>query len=358
MKYLPRLTCLLLIIVLFAGASPDTSQRWSADKAWKWYKEQPWICGFNYIPANAINYTAMWDKTSFSPDTIDRELALAEKTGFNTVRVVLQYLVWKDDPVYFKKTFSEFLAICDKHHIKVMPCFFDDCVFGEETDPVLGKQRDPRPGWYAWAWSPSPGHSRVTDPSTYPMLGKYVKDMLQTYKDDDRVLVWDLYNEPTNGGLGNKSLPLVRKVFQWADEVNPSQPVTIAYWNEDKALNELIYDNVDVVSFHNYNDKQQLTETIDTLKNQERPMICTEWLNRPRKSTVTDNLAVFYKEDVGCLHWGLVNGATQTDLPWGHRPDDPAPTVWQHDLYTSGFKPYAPKELKLFSQYIKEAKRK
>ena len=53
-----------------------------------------------YLPT-AINYTAMWDKTSFSPDAIDRELALAEGTGFNAVRVVLQFIVWEDDPHYF-----------------------------------------------------------------------------------------------------------------------------------------------------------------------------------------------------------------------------------------------------------------
>ncbi len=349
--------CFLLIIATFPAASQKTVQRWSTDKAWQWYEKQPWMCGFNYIPGNAINYTAVWDKTSFSPDVIDKELALAEKTGFNTVRVVLQYLVWKDDPAYFKKTFTEFLSICDKHHIKVMPAFFDDCVFGEETDPVLGKQREPRKGWYAWAWSPSPGHSRVTDPSTYPMLGQYVKDMLTTFKDDARVVVWDLYNEPTNGGLGHKSLPLVRKVFEWANEVNTSQPVTIAYWNDDQALNELIFAHSDIITFHSYDDKAKLKEKIAYLKKQGRPMICTEWLNRPRQSTVADVLPVFYQEDIGALHWGLVNGKTQTHLPWGHRPGDPAPTVWQHDLYTSDFKPYAPKELQLFGQYIEASEK-
>ncbi len=352
MKYLYRIISFFLIAAAFSGASQKKDQRWSTTKAWKWYAKQPWICGFNYIPGNAINYTAMWDKTSFSPEVIDKELALAAETGFNTVRVVLQYLVWEDDPAYFKKTFSEFLSICDKHDIKVMPCFFDDCVFGEETDPVLGKQREPREGWYAWAWSPSPGHSRVTDPATHPSLGKYVKDILNTYKNDERVIVWDLYNEPTNGGLGDKSLPLARQVFQWAREVNPVQPVTIAYWNDNEALNELIFSNSDITTFHNYNGKAQLKENIATLKEKGRPMICTEWLNRPRQSTIEDNLAVFYEEKIGSLHWGLVNGMTQTHLPWGHRPGDPEPAVWQHDLYKSDFTPYDPNELKLFEQYI------
>ena len=39
---------------------------------------------------------------------------------------------------------------------------------------------------------------------------------------DRRVWVWDLYNEPTNGGLGDVSLPLTEKVFEWARAVNPA----------------------------------------------------------------------------------------------------------------------------------------
>jgi hypothetical protein len=91
----------------------------------------------------------MWDKTSFNPKLIDRELAIAEELGFNFVRVVLQYAVYADDPKYFLKTRDKFLKICDKHHIKVMPAFFDDCAFGTNIDPKTGKQDEPLKGWYA-----------------------------------------------------------------------------------------------------------------------------------------------------------------------------------------------------------------
>ena len=129
----------LFLLTAIAVHGQTTGSQWSTQKAWKWYQENPWICGFNYIPANAINYTAMWDKTSFSPDLIDKELALAEKAGFNAMRVVLQFIVWEDDPQYFRETFTRFLAICTKHKIRVMPAFFDDCVFGKNIDPSLGK---------------------------------------------------------------------------------------------------------------------------------------------------------------------------------------------------------------------------
>ena len=65
----------------------------------------------------------------------------------------------------------------------------------------------------------------VRDPQTWPRLESYVKDVMATFKDDPRLWVWDLYNEPTNSGdQGHLSLPLVEKVFHWAREINPSQP--------------------------------------------------------------------------------------------------------------------------------------
>ena len=352
---------IVFVTITFLLTLSITAQKsgvpWSEEKAWEWYNGHPWICGFNYIPSNAINYTAMWDKTGFSPDLIDRELALAETTGFNAVRVVLQFIVWEDDPAYFKEAFTRFLSICTKHKMQVIPAFFDDCVFGTNVNPTLGKQPEPFAGWYAWAWSPSPGHSMVMDTTCYPRLEKYVKDILTTFRKDPAILAWDLYNEPTNSGLGRKSLPLVRKVFTWAREVNPSQPLTIGYFNDNIELNNILFANSDIITFHCYSLAEEAEKLIQTLKEQGRPVICTEWLNRPFGSTVEGVLPLFYRENIGCLHWGLVNGKTQTDLPWGHRPGDgPYRGIWQHDLYTSDFKMYSPFELKLFNYYITRSK--
>ena len=54
--------------------------------------------------------------------------------------------------------------------------------------------------------------------------------------------------------------------------------------------------------------------------------------------------------------WGLVNGKTQTDLPWGHRPGDPPPTVWQHDLYHGDFTAYDATEIETLKKYISMSK--
>ncbi len=329
-------------------ASDGAAGRWSSERAWQWSDAQPWPCGFNYVPANAISYTEMWMDYAFDAPLIDRELQLAQEVGFNCCRVVLPFVVWEAEPAAFKKRLDAFLGICHRRGIRVMFALFDDCVFGPVSDPVFGKQPEVVVGWYANGWTPSPGHSLVRDQATWPRLEKYVKDVMAAFKDDARVWVWDLYNEPTNGGLGDVSLPLVEQVFRWARDVNPSQPVTIGQWNGNARLNELIYQHSDAITFHDYGQADGLARHIRDLQRHGRPVICTEWLNRGHGSTVAECLPVLRRTSVGCLHWGLVNGKTQTHLNWGHRPGQPDPPQWQHDLYRPDHVPYQTAEIDQF----------
>ncbi|MDR2850092.1 MAG: glycoside hydrolase family 5 protein [Verrucomicrobiota bacterium] len=329
----------------------DTGARWTEERANAWYQSLGWMNGVNYIPSDAINYTAMWDKTSFNPDLIDKELALAQGVGFNCVRVFFQYLVYADDPQYFLDTLDKFLTICQRRGIRVMPCFFDDCAFGSDKDPVLGKQTEPVIGWYSWGWMPSPGHTMVKDSNTHPLLEKYVKAVLGRFGNDPRILIWDLYNEPTNGGLGARSLPLLKSLFAWAREMKPSQPLTTAVWNGNKELNAFLIENSDVISFHCYGTREKTAKEIQQLRQHNRPVICTEWMNRPVQSTVESVMPLLKEERVGSVLWGLVNGKTQTHLTWGFRPEKlPYNGPWQHDLFRGDFTPYDVREIEWIKQ--------
>ncbi len=329
--------------------------RWSRERVWQWYDEQPWPCGFNYVPANAISYTEMWMDYSFDADRIDQELQLAEEIGFNALRVVLPFVVWEAEPEAFKKRLETFLAVCDRHGIRVMFTLFDDCVFGPISDPVFGRQPEEVPGWYANGWTPSPGHGLVRDASSWPRLKTYVQDIISHFREDPRVWVWDLYNEPTNGGLGDVSIPLVEAVFAWARQVEPTQPLTVGEFHGHARLNELIHRHSDITSFHNYGSVEDLTRHLQAMQHYGRPIVCTEWLNRGLGSTVMDCLPVFRRYRVGCLHWGLVNGKTQTHLPWGHRPGQPDPEVWQHDLFRPDRNPYDAEEIERFRHVLQWA---
>ena len=102
----------------------------------------------------------------------------------------------------------------------------------------LGKQDDPVPGTSIARWVPSPGLKLVTDKSAWPDLEAYIKDIVGSYQNDKRVVMWDLYNEPGNSGFGNKSQPLVEASFTWARQALPSQPLTISVWGGPKEISD------------------------------------------------------------------------------------------------------------------------
>ncbi|MGD8500946.1 MAG: hypothetical protein PVJ86_09880, partial [Phycisphaerales bacterium] len=153
-------------------ATPNEDEIWSPEKSWQWYKSVSPIRGCNYLPRTAVNMTEMWQEETFDLETIDRELGWAEDAGYNSVRVFLQYLVWKADPDGLKERISKFLAVTDKHNIGVMFILFCDCSFAGK-EPYLGKQDEPVRGVHNSQWVPSPGLKRVTDKSIWPSLEKY-----------------------------------------------------------------------------------------------------------------------------------------------------------------------------------------
>ncbi len=241
-----------------AAESPDTGQ-WPLAKAWRWYNRLPWICGFNYVPSTASNTTEFWSAETFDAVTIARELALAHSVGFNSCRVFVQYLVWKHDAEGLKQRLGRFLAIAAENGISVIPVLFDDCAFGDPpvTEPYLGKQRDPISGMILPSWTPSPGLSAVTNRAAWPDLQRYVTDLTAAFARDERILFWDLYNEPGNSNMGNKSLPLAEAVFAWARGGKPRQPLTIAVWNNSETMNQAICAHSDIVTYHAYTDTER-----------------------------------------------------------------------------------------------------
>jgi hypothetical protein len=328
------------------AAPPSPLGRWTPGQAWDWYKQQPWLVGFNFVPSTACNTTEWWQRETFDPETIDRELGWASKLGFNTTRAFVQYLVWKHDPDGLKERFGRFLALAEKHGISVVPVLFDDCSFGDPVvrEPYLGRQRDPIPGMILPSWTPSPGLKAVTDRAAWADLERYVKDVVGPYGRDKRVLMWDLYNEPGNSGMGNRSLPLVEATFAWAREAKPLQPLTMGPWGAPAEISRRQLELSDIVSFHRYDNYAGLRDAIAQYKAHGRPVICTEWMARLQGSRWDTDLPLFRKEAVGCYSWGLVNGRTQCQFAWYHRKGTPEPKVWFHDLFRKDGTPYDPAE--------------
>ena len=322
---------------------------WTAEQANAWYEKTPWQVGMNYVPSTAVNSTEMWQKESFDEATIRRELRMAHNYGFNSVRVFLQFIVWEHEREGFLDTFETFLRIAAENELSVMPILFDDCAFDRGTPPYLGKQLDPVPGLHNGRWTPSPGDQIAHDPEKQPVLCEYVKTIIGTYREDRRIIAWDLYNEPGNTQCEILSLSLLSAVFRWAWECDPIQPLTAGVWRnctEKTAMNTAMYTLSDVISLHTYQSPEITKDYLSFAARYGKPIFVTEWLSRHAGNTVEAILPIFKEQKVSCWNWGFVVGRTQTNL-WWRCFKNPDPNIWQHDFVYPDGTPYDPKESEL-----------
>ena len=318
---------------------------WPVEKAVQWYKKWGWLRGSDFIPSTAINQLEMWQRETFDPATIDKELGWAENIGMNSMRVYLHHEAWQQDPDGFKQRVREYLSIADKHKISTLFVLFDDC-----WNPTYkaGKQPEPKTGVHNSGWVRDPGDLYHQDPKLADTLELYVKDILTTFKDDKRIVLWDLYNEPGNSGYGNKSMDLLKKVFAWGREANPSQPLSAGVWNEELVeLNKFQIANSDVTTYHNYGTPENHKAWISRLRAQsKRPLICTEYMARTRGSLFSNIMPILKKENIGAYNWGLVDGKTNTKYAWDTpMPDGGEPKVWFHEIFRKDGSPYKKAEV-------------
>lgn len=335
------------------GAKPKVKNMWSIEQAQKWGKENPWFCGANFNPSSAINQLEMWQAESFDPTTIDRELGMAASIGMNFMRVYLHHVAWQTDKEGFKSRMKQYLDIADKHNIKTMFVFFDDC-----WNPTYkaGKQPEPKPGVHNSGWLRDPGNLIFLDENLIDTLETYVKDVLATFKDDKRIVMWDLYNEPGNNNLNISSMPLLRKVFQWGWDIRPSQPLTAGVWNKNlHELNKFQVENSDIITYHNYNDEVDHAKAIDTLKQYRRPMICSEYMARRNNSRFQNILPLLKEQRIGAVNWGLVAGKSNTIYAWDTPiPDGSEPKLWFHDIFRMDGTPFDQAEIEVIKSFTRK----
>lgn len=356
----PKFKILALILFLYASglnAQSTTGVKlqtvagnvWSAEKANNWYKQYKWISGADFLPSTAINQLEMWQEATFDEETIDKELGWAQSIGFNTMRVYLHSLAWKQDPNGFKQRVDKYLSIADKHKITTIMVFFDDC-WNKAGKP--GIQPVPKTGIHNSGWVQDPGDPAYKDPTLFPELEEYVKDVMTRFKSDKRILLWDLYNEPGNSGKLLSSLPLLKNIFSWARDVNPDQPLSAGLWAWNfEELNEFQVINSDVITYHNYEDKPWHQRVINLLKTHGRPMICTEYMARSRNSRFSNIMPMLKKESIGAISWGLVSGKSNTKYAWDTpMPDGDEPAEWFHDIFKKDGRPYLQDEVDLIKR--------
>lgn len=336
-----------LVVLLVCGSSA----RWTEQKANEWYDRRGWQVGSNFVPSSASNQLEMFQAATWDPVTIDRELGWLQSLGFNSVRVFMHNLLWETDANGFFIRLDAFLELTTKHKINVLAVIFDSCWDGY---PKIGKQLEPIPGVHNSRWVQSPGFEIVHNRTAFNTLERYVTSLLTRYRNDKRISMWDLWNEPDNSGYATTLIaPLLAQTFTWAEAVGLSQPVSSGVWGFGNLnTNEVAHVQLsrsDVISFHSYDPVAKLTSQVQIIRSitGNRPLINTEYMARPMGSTFDPNLGFMKSQRISAHNWGSVTGRSQTKYPWACDSKTPCktePPVWFHDIFFTNGTAYRPAE--------------
>ena len=378
MKSIKQFT-IAVIILIFIQCQQNPSSvldyRWSEERAWEWHKENGWMVGTNFNPSTSINQLEFWQEDTYDPETIERELDWSAELGMNMHRVYLHNLLWDQDSIGFLKRIENYLEISESKGIKTLLVLLDDVW---HPIPKLGKQPEPIPFVHNSGWVQAPGSEILGDSLRHGEVKNYIKGIISHFSRDNRVIGWDLYNEPDNvappdpryPGRGPEvekkhiySLSLIKKVFYWAREVNPSQPMTVGLWKDPEtwisidslsAIDRFVISNSDVISFHAYGNLEETRKKIEDLEQFKRPLLCTEYLARGQENTFQKILPIFKEKEIAAVNWGFVAGKTNTVFPWSSWDEkfDSLPKIWHHDIYLPDKTPFDQEEIDFLKEIL------
>jgi len=352
------------------------NRRWTKEEAWKWWNEHEWIMGLNYVPS-CMPGTSIWQEDTIEEalETVIPEMDLIKETGFNAVRMFLPSSIWVHEREVFWDRLDRIFALLYERGIKVMPVLGNDCVkFGRPDDITIRKPV----GKQEFDWGHHGGHADSPftgekvrrgwvywDEEEYlPLCEEYLHSIFERFGKDERIIMWDMWNEPGNSNRRSMSIPFLQRSFEIARMHDPIAPLTAGVWTypenygvdtaaELMEIQRLSIDLSDIVTFHEYENFDRVKTVVSMLEKEGRPMANTEWLHRIFDNFIQDNLPLYFEKKIGSFHWGLVAGHSQHYLPWDEIKGRPGLDYsrWQHDIYREDHTPYDPAEIAMFKEY-------
>ena len=192
------------------------------------------IKGINYYPQDTP-----WDMfgEDFNEKIINQDFNIIQKAGLNTIRVFIPYEDFGKSEVKAEKLekLSTVLNLAVKNNLKVIITLFD---------------------FY--------GDYQVLD---WTLNNKHATKIINHCKEHPALLAWDLKNEPNldfeSRGKENV-LAWLKQMIYHVKSIDRTHPVTIGWSNTKSAT--YLKDMLDFVSFHYYEDLQQLEKAYQQLE--------------------------------------------------------------------------------------------
>jgi hypothetical protein len=321
-------TALLAGLLLMSAAADAPAEKgreqWPVAKAWAWNDKVGVIRGFNAL---GLAYPGMSD---------EEVMRKAQSLGYNSLRVGDYFRLWLRSPDEAKQRLR---ATLEKAHTN-----------GLTVAPVM-----------IWGSGSVPGGTKgLQDPDAkrWGELRDFIHDMVGEFRNDDRIVLWDVFNEPGMDEGSSLDLQVAKKLILWAREVNPSQPLTssVLYTGPEPSPDRIEVEQLaDIHNFHLYdcstNQMTNIADMIECIKRiSDRPIVCTECLARPRGDTFGRILPAFSKYHVHWYNWGLYTGDANWAVSWRRSAFDPH-EPWFHDVLHPDGDPYDWRDLGLIRNF-------
>lgn len=162
------------------------------------YPNYGWLRGLGIVPSWGANIVEAWQL--YDGARFRGEVALARTIHCNCIRLWIEFAAWQTDPKLITGRFFDAVAGIAENGMKVMPCFFNH--------------------WHD-AKLDYGGTSAADDPA--PHL-EYVRTLATPLANDDRVLIWDLCNEP---GANPQEFKWLSEIAATVRACGVRQPITI-----------------------------------------------------------------------------------------------------------------------------------
>jgi hypothetical protein len=226
------------------------------------------IRGFNYQPSWSSSGLVIWRQ--FKPELFHRELGQGEKyfPGINTIRLWLSFDAYAGADAAGQKAvaanFQTALQIADSYHLKVIPVLFNNWHSVPDFGGIASEMIQ------YWMNDQDRNH-------TIPVhiFTSYLEAFAGVHAADNRILLWDLCNEPFNSGVTPTLSVWLASLYRKCKELKVRAPISVGMAPSIDHL-RLLDPISDVLTIHPYGNQKFLDAAVAYGEKVGKPVLATE----------------------------------------------------------------------------------
>ena len=300
-----------VMLTVTSSKYPFRRGQWTQEQCEAWQKKYGAIRGINcpYPPCDAM--------------TQEQAIGVAASMGYNSVRWWPTRNTSTSDYI---QAVEQWAAWADKYGMTVAPVFN----FGNTYFDMADHQ------------------------SALKQMETQVRAIIKHFRGDDRIILWDIWNEPSlNDDKTGERMQWIAKMVQWCQEEGCTQPITASIvWdsgvncnNSTATGNRLVRENTErLMDLHNYHDytcqdgfNAETESMVNRFKRMDnRPLVCTECMQRVSGSGYARTLIDFAKYNVNFYTWGLYSCRSNWDVRWDYSLYYNWDVMFHNALYSDG----------------------